>query len=128
MGAGLEEGAGEEAILTSRPLLLFSLSTWLSLFSLLLPPDAEPSELPSIEIFGGAFQRGISQTTPVKLLSVNPPFCHFLHGLPVLSSARSPALIAPWLALGPSLCAAAFAARGAVAEWSIEPSSLKETS
>jgi hypothetical protein len=110
------------------PLLfsLFSLAIWLlSLFSLLLPPDAESPEVPSALIFGGAVQHGISQTTPVKLLSVKLPFCHLRQGLPDRSSARRPALIAPWLALGPSLWAAvALAARGAVLEWSIEPSSL----
>jgi len=89
-------------ISTSAPLLLFSLfslfslSIWLlSLFSLLLSPDADPSELPSTLIFGGAFHRGISQTTPVKLLSLKLPFCHLRHGLPVRSRARRPALMAP---------------------------------
>ena len=121
------EGAGEDAIWltavlfaisTSGPLLLFWLSTWLlSLFSLLLSPDAEPSpDVPSAAIFGGAFHRGISQMTPVKLLTVKPPFCHLRHGLPLRSSARKPAFIAPWLALGPSLWAVPFAALGAVAE------------
>jgi uncharacterized membrane protein YbhN (UPF0104 family) len=119
---GAAGGAGDEAISTSTPLLLFSLSTWLlSLFSLLLPPeaDAEPSVLvlDSIVILGGAVHRGISQVTPVKLLSLKPPFCHLRHGFPVRSRARSPALIAPWLALGPSLWAAVpFAALGAVLE------------
>lgn len=114
--------------MSAPPLLfsLFSLAIWLlSLFSLLLSPDAESPEVPSALIFGGAVQRGISQTTPVKLLSVKLPFCHLRQGLPDRSSARRPALIAPWLALGPSLWAAvALAARGAVLEWSIEPSSL----
>jgi len=114
--------------MSAPPLLfsLFSLAIWLlSLFSLLLSPDAESPEVPSALIFGGAVQRGISQTTPVKLLSVKLPFCHLRQGLPERSSARRPALIAPWLALGPSLWAAvALAARGAVLEWSIEPSSL----
>ena len=114
--------------MSAPPLLfsLFSLAIWLlSLFSLLLSPDAESPEVPSALIFGGAVQRGISQTTPVKLLSVKLPFCHLRQGFPDRSSARRPALIAPWLALGPSLWAAvALAARGAVLEWSIEPSSL----
>ena len=119
---GATGGAGDEAISASTPLLLFSLSTWLlSLFSLLLSPDADadPSVLvlDSIVILGGAVHRGISQVTPVKLLSLKPPFCHLRHGFPVRSRARRPALIAPWLALGPSLWAAVpFAALGAVLE------------
>ena len=125
---GRVDGAGELALLlallpssTSAPALLFSLfslAIWLlSLFSLLLSPDAESPDVPSALTFGGAVQRGISQTTPVKLLSVKLPFCHLRQGLPDLSRARRPALIAPWLALGPSLWAAvAFGARGAVLE------------
>jgi hypothetical protein len=101
---------GVPCISTSPPLLLASLFTWLlsSLFSLLLLSEAgvEPSADDSGRDLGGAVHRGISQTTPVKLLSVKPPFCHLRHGLPERSSARRPALIAPWLALGPSLWAA----------------------
>jgi len=103
-------GAGELAgmlwvpcISTSTPLLLLllaSLFAWLvfSLFSLvLLSADAaaEPSADTSGIGFGGAFQRGISQMTPVKLLSLNPPLLHLRQGFPDLSSARRPALIAP---------------------------------
>lgn len=88
-------------------LLLLSLFIWLpSLFSLLLL-STEPVVVSSPPVsgldLGGADQRGTPQTTPVKLLSVKPPFCHFRHGVPDLSSARKPALIAPWFALGPSL-------------------------
>jgi hypothetical protein len=84
--------------------LLFSLSSWLlSLFSLLLSPDAGSSESPLTLALGGAVQRGISQLTPVKLLSRKPPFCHLRQGFPERSRALRPALIAPWLALGPSL-------------------------
>jgi hypothetical protein len=106
------------AISRSGPLLLFSLSIWLlSLFSLLLSPDADPSELPSAVIFGGAVQRGNSHTTPVKLFILKDPFCHLRHGLPDRSRARKPALIAPWFAFGPSLCAAVpGAALGALLE------------
>lgn len=32
-----------------------------------------------------------------------PLFAHLRQGVPVRSSARSPALITPWLAFGPSL-------------------------
>lgn len=100
----------------SRPFSLFSLP-------LLLSTEGAPeSSLPDSGVFfGGAVHRGTSQTTPVKLLSVKPPRAHLRHGLPDLSSARRPALMAPWFALGPSLCAPA--ARLA-AEWSIVPSSL----
>lgn len=104
------EKLGVPCISTSAPLLLASLLIWLlpSLFSLLLLSDAgvDSSADDSGRGFGGAVHRGISQTTPVKLLSVNPPLFHLRQGLPDRSSARSPALIAPWLALGPSLCAA----------------------
>jgi len=114
--AAVAMGAGELALMlacalpisTSAALLLFSLSLpVLSLFSLLLsaPVDVEPSESPPRVNFGGARHRGISQTTPVNDLSVKPPFCHFRQGLPDRSRARRPALIAPWFALGPSLCA-----------------------
>ena len=51
----------------------------------------------------GAFHEGISQILPVNDLTRNPVFSHFRQDLPVRSRARSPALIAPWLALGPSL-------------------------
>lgn len=61
--------------------------------------------------------------TPVKLLSVKDPLAHLRHGLPERSSARSPALMAPWLALGPSLCAERPAPRP-VAVPSMVPSSL----
>jgi hypothetical protein len=126
VGAGELAGTlgGAELISTSPPdLTLFSLSTLLefsfvppSLFSLLLPPLPFSAEAPEAEescasplmvTLGGAFQRGISQTVPVKVLIEKPPFAHFLHGLPVRSRARRPALMAPWLALGPSLWAPA---------------------
>jgi hypothetical protein len=89
-------------------LLLFSLSIWLlSLFSLLLPPDADSSDSPLILTLGGADHRGISHSTPVNVLSLKEFFCHFLHGAPDRSNALRPALMAPWFAFGPSLCAAA---------------------
>ena len=46
---------------------------------------------------------GIAHCTPVKDLSVKPAFCQRLQGAPLRSSARSLSLIAPMLALGPSL-------------------------
>lgn len=101
---------GALVISMSPPLLLVSLlSCWLalSLFSLLLPSTETGADDESVEvsgeILGGATQRGISQTTPVKLFMVKPPLLHLRQGLPDLSRARRPALIAPWLALGPSL-------------------------
>lgn len=87
---------GALAISTSIPLLLLSLSSWLlSLFSLLLSPEAGSSDLASGFGLGGAVQRGSSQTTPVKLLTVNPPFFHLRQGLPDRSRALKPALMAP---------------------------------
>lgn len=58
----------------------------------------------------GAFQECRAQVAPVKDLSWRPFFSQRLQGLPERSRARSPALIAPVLALGPSLCAAALPA------------------
>ena len=55
---------------------------------------------------------GSSHTTPVKLLIRMPFFSQRLHGFPLRSRARKPALIAPRFALGPSLCVM----RGAVLE------------
>jgi hypothetical protein len=113
--AAIASGAGEGAwalwtlcISTSAPLLLLLVllgSAPLSLFSLLLLPSAEASVESSASraFLFGAVQRGTSQTTPVKLLSVKPPLAHLRQGLPDLSRALRPALMAPWLALGPSL-------------------------
>lgn len=111
------------------PLLLASLFAWpFSLFSLVLLSAEAPVE-PSVEvsgtILGGAVQRGISQMTPVKLFIRKPPRDHLRQGLPDRSRARRPALMAPWLALGPSLCAApAPFALPVVALGSMLPSSL----
>lgn len=116
--AAIGAGAGELSaaklgvprISISPPLLLASLLIWLlaSLFSLLLLSDAgvDPSADSSARGFGGAVQRGISHVTPVNVLRVKPPLFHLRHGLPERSNARKPALMAPWLALGPSLWAA----------------------
>lgn len=118
MGTDADAGAGEATlalwtlcISTSTPLLLLLtlLPSWpFSLFSLplLLSTDAvAESSVDSVTFFGGAVQRGISQTTPVKLFKVNPPLDHLRQGFPDRSRARRPALIAPWFALGPSLWA-----------------------
>lgn len=118
---------GALCISTSGPLLL--LATLLpsfpvsSLFSLLLPSAdgaAESSALDPGLVRGGAVHRGISQETPVKLLSLKPPLAHFRQGLPDRSRARRPALMAPWFALGPSLWADG---RAAALLWSMVPSS-----
>lgn len=90
----------------STLLVLFSLFIWLSsLFSLLLL-SAEP-EGSSVRVSGldlaGAVQRGISHNTPVKDFNLKPPLVHLRQGVPERSSARRPALIAPWFAFGPSL-------------------------
>lgn len=103
-------------ISTSPPELLMSLldgwPTFSLLFSLLLlavltTADAgTPSGVTSVVSMGfglgGAVQREISHSTPVKVLRRKPPLFHLRQGLPVRSRARRPALMAPWFALGPS--------------------------
>jgi hypothetical protein len=69
------------------------------------------------------FQDGSSHDTPVKLLTANPLRIHLRQGAPVRSRARRPALIAPWLALGPSLWPTPVTTVG-LALWSMVPSSL----
>lgn len=124
--AAMGTGAGDDAgmlgtlvISTSPPELLFSLlvttGRWsaLSLFSLLLSAvdtAAEAGASSGVTSttslgLGGATQRWISHSTPVKVLSRKFPLFHLRHGLPVRSRARRPALMAPWLALGPRRCA-----------------------
>lgn len=133
MGIGAGELAwtlGRLCISTSAPeVLLFSLLPGLpapfSLFSLLLLPSAEAG----VEVgtpfsdnssdglgLGGATHRLICHCTPVKVLSWKLPLVHLRQGLPLRSRARNPALIAPWLAFGPS--------RWAAARGSMVPSSL----
>lgn len=81
------------ALLFSLPplLLLLSALLWLLEVVELLRASSSPSR---VFVFG-ARQDGNSQVTPVKVLRRKPDLAHFLHGLPVLSRARSPALIAP---------------------------------
>jgi len=124
-------GAGEVAILAGRgvsspsPELLFSLGIMLPsrLALLSLSPVSRAPSLPSgsrSSFFGlGVRQMGTRQNIPVKLFSSNGFRCHFRQGAPVRSSARRPALMAPWFALGPSLCGA-----GMSLLWSAVPSSL----
>lgn len=110
-------GAGELAALvfmgvtSPSPELLFSLSTALVLLFALLPisPLGWVISVASVESSSTAFvfgarQVGTPHRTPVKLFSWNGLRSHFRQGLPVRSRARRPALIAPWLAFGPSLC------------------------
>jgi hypothetical protein len=65
------------------------------------------SPLASRPVREGAFQDDMPQTAPVNDLSWSPFFSQRRQGLPERSRARRPALMAPVLALGPSLCAAA---------------------
>lgn len=110
------------------PGLLFSLPSLLLLLLALLglsefPELFETSPSASMTFVFGARHVGNSQTTPVKVFRWKPDFAHFLHGLPVLSRARSPALIAPWLAFGPSLWAGP-GARPLGLVWMMVPSSF----
>ena len=87
-------------------LLLFSLGT--ALLSLIFAVSLVPvvslltSPFSSTVVFLGERQVGTDQLMPVKLLSWNPFFSHLRQGFPDRSRARRPALMAPWLALGPS--------------------------
>ena len=102
-GAG-ELAAGLEGafplLLTSLPLGLLLPLIWFSSFEIGVPVES----LPSRAVLFGVRQDGRSHMTPVKLLTEKPFFSHLRHGFPDLSRARRPALMAPWLALGPSLC------------------------
>ncbi len=97
------------------PLGLRSLEPVVSLFT---SPEKFESRV-------GAFQEGIPHIMPVNDLSWMPLRSQRRHGLPVRSSARRPALIAPVLAFGPSLCAGIGAAVvGRPVARSIVPSAL----
>lgn len=89
----------------SPPLLLLSLGTallaWLlALASLDSVVSLFTSPLTSTPLPFGVRQEGTFHMTPVKLFSWKPLRSHLLHGLPVRSSARRLALIAPWFAFG----------------------------
>jgi len=87
--------------LGSALLASLALSAWLSdEFSLLTSPLKDELSL------SGAAHDPTVHATPDMLLSWMPLRSHLRHGLPDLSSARRPALIAPVLAFGPSLCVA----------------------
>ena len=93
------------AMSTSPPLWLVSLSTaLLLLLALSLGVLASlVSSLTFTVVVLGARHDGSCHATPVKLLTLNPVRSHLRQGLPERSRARRPALMAPWLALGPSL-------------------------
>lgn len=112
------------AAAASPPPLLLSLATALLSLTSLLPPVESDLTSPGNS---GARQLGMFQTVPVKDLSCRPLRSHFRQGLPLRSSARRPALMAPVLALGPSLWAGTPVPLAALAlspEWSIVPSGL----
>lgn len=111
-GAGDCAELGGSDVRSASPALLFSLGTaLLNGFALLslspLTTAATPfasSPLDSTVCCGfWVCQLDRPQTTPVKLFSWNGLRSHLRHGVPLRSSARRPALMAPWLALGPSL-------------------------
>lgn len=116
-------GAG---VFPSPPLLLFSLMALLSSLTLVSLEPAESlftsSEKAAARL--GARQVAMDHCTPVKLLIWKPRFSHRLHGLPVRSRARRPALMAPWLAFGPSFGTGAGAAKAPLARGSLTKSPL----
>jgi hypothetical protein len=91
----------------SPALLSMAVSLSLGLTSLLLCIEMSLVSLESSPLrrksFSEPFHDGRSQDTPVKLFTLNVFRAHLRHGFPDLSKARRPALIAPWLAFGPSL-------------------------
>lgn len=101
-------GAGELSIpfVISTSILLLSLGSALLPFGFIsLEPVLSLLTSPENESRVGAFHDGIAHIVPVNDLSWNGLRSHRRHGLPVRSSARSPALMAPVFAFGPSLCA-----------------------
>lgn len=130
VGAGESVTLAGSGVKSPSPRLLFSLGAalpvWLALLSLspfsITPSLASPFGWSALGGLG-ARQVGSSQTTPVKLFNWNGLRSHRRHGVPLRSRARSPALMAPWLALGPSLCVV-----GASLVGSTVPSSLDQFS
>ena len=86
--------ASPELLFSLPPLLLLmSFSFLLWLLDVVELFEGSPSPL---NVFAfGARQEGNSHVTPVNVLRWKPDLVHFLHGLPVRSRARRPALIAP---------------------------------
>lgn len=104
---GSANGAAGAGVRSPSPELLFSLGTplapWLVLLSFSAASRTVSLVSPSTLGGLGVRQLGSCQRIPVKLFNWNGFRCHLRHGAPVRSSARRPALIAPVLALGPSL-------------------------
>lgn len=110
IGAGELAGGVDISIVSglSPALLSMAVSLPFGFASLLLSCEAplaslESSPLEAGPVFSPPFHDGNSQTTPVKLFNERGFLLHLRQGLPDLSRARRPALMAPWLALGPSL-------------------------
>jgi hypothetical protein len=108
--AGGELAAGVDIAIGSPwspTLLSMAVSLSLGLASLLDCIDVSFKSLAASPLtctgFSEPFHDGSCHETPVKLLTANVLRAHLRHGLPERSRARRPALIAPWLALGPSL-------------------------
>lgn len=108
-------GIGEFTTLVGRevrslsPILLFSLGAALLPLRALLSLSPFSTRL-SVESSGGFWffglgvrQAGKSHAMPVKLLSWSGFRSHLRHGAPERSRTRELELIAPWLALGPTL-------------------------
>lgn len=107
------EGAG---VTSPSPELLFSLGTALLPLTVSVPGAASPALVSLSPLSRAAAlvssdsglvnlwlcQAGSCQRTPVKLLRRRGCRSHLRQGAPVRSKARSPALMAPVLALGPS--------------------------
>lgn len=85
--------------LGSQRLLSIATSLSVGLTSLLLCMEMSFVSLESSPLrydsFSRPFHDGMSQATPVKLLTENGLRLHLRHGFPDLSRARRPALIAP---------------------------------
>lgn len=112
IGAGELAGGVDMSIVSGlSPELLMAMSLPLGLASLLLCCEVSFASLDSSPFrarlgLSPPLHEGISHTTPVKLFNVNGFLSHLRQALPDRSRARRPALMAPWLALGPNLCAA----------------------
>jgi hypothetical protein len=111
----------------SIPLLLCSLGRALLPigFASLEPVESLLTSPANVRSLVGAFQEGMPHIMPVKDLIWMPLRSHLRQGLPLRSRARRPALMAPVLAFGPSLCAGTGLGVLVLSpERSIEPSGL----
>ena len=102
-------GAGELSmpfVISTSTLLVRSLGSALLPFGFMsLDPVVSLLTSPEKESRFGASQVDIAHCVPVKDLITSGLCPQRRHGLPERSSARRPALMAPVLAFGPSLCA-----------------------